>query len=185
MPEDTVVWKPGMPDYFEHVWQDYRRHIDTQQYPQAIDSALELFGNYRAQSPGTYSQQHKGSPFYVMGYAAFASHDYASASLLFDAAVAEDIRRYGAAADKPALNFIRLEDRGQEVLASQIIRDITASVNVLIDDHNLRNGNTHITLDELRTHFIVPLLNSPDVYKRALITAFISQNGGIGNGFWT
>jgi hypothetical protein len=162
------------PIIFSMSGKGYRLHIEMGQFPQAVDSALELLGNYRTQSPGTYSNQHKGSPFYVMGYAAFASHDYATAGLLFDAAAAEDISRYGAAADKPALNFIRLEDRGQEVLASQIIRDITAALNVLIDDYNLRNGKRSITFDELRTHFIIPLLNSPDVYKRALITAFIS-----------
>jgi hypothetical protein len=109
-----------------------------------------------------------------MGYAAFASHDYSSASFLFDAAVAEDIRRYGAAADRPALNFIQLEDRGQEVLASQIIRDITATTNVLINDYNQRNGAIQITFNDLKAHFFIPLLNPQDVYKRALITAFIS-----------
>jgi hypothetical protein len=109
-----------------------------------------------------------------MGYAAFASHDYATASLLFDAAVAEDIRRFGPTADKPALLFIRLEDKDQEVLASQIIREIIASVNELLNDYSSRVGATPINLDELRTHFIQPILSSPDVHKRTLITAFIS-----------
>lgn len=41
---------------------------------------------------------------------------YPAASLLFDAAVAEDIKKFGPTADKPALLFMRLEDKDQEVL---------------------------------------------------------------------
>ena len=163
-----------MPDYFDHNFQPYRSHIDAAQYSLSIKSALGLLENFRKSSPAAFPNEHKGSPFYVMGYAAFASHDYPTASLLFDAAVAEDIRRFGPTADKPALLFIRLEDKDQEVLASQIIREIITSVEELINDYNPRRGAKQITIDELRTHFIKPILSSPDDHKRTLITAFIS-----------
>ncbi len=170
----TVSWRPGMPDYFEHNFQQYRTHIDAARNTFAIQSALELLESFRNWSPTNYAAEHKGTPFYVMGYAAFASHDYATASLLFDAAVAEDIRRDGPTADKPALLFIRLEDKNQEVLASQIIKEIIASVDELLNDYRSRAGARPINLDELRTHFIKPILSSPDERKRTLITAFIS-----------
>jgi hypothetical protein len=109
-----------MSDYFEHNFQPYRNHVDAEQYSLAIRSALELLENFRSSSPAAYSNEHKGSPFYVMGYAAFASHDYPAASLLFDAAVAEDIKKFGPTADKPALLFMRLEDKHQEVLVDRV-----------------------------------------------------------------
>jgi hypothetical protein len=163
-----------MSDYFEHNFQPYRNYIDASKYSLAIESALDLLEDFRTNSPAVFPSEHKGSPFYVMGYAAFASHDYPMASLLFDAAVAQDIRRFGATADKPALLFIRLEDKQQHVLASQIIKEIIIDVEELLNDYNVRTGANPITLDELRTHFIKPILCASDDHKRTLITAFIS-----------
>src|SRR3954451_15485794 len=75
-------WRPGMANYFENVWLDYRRHVDVGQYSIAIDRGLLLFERYRS-AAADFDVQHKGSPFYVLGYAAYASHDYPAASLLF------------------------------------------------------------------------------------------------------
>ena len=141
----------------------------------AIRSALELLEGFRSSSsPAAYSNEHKGSPFYVMGYAAFASHDYPGASLFFDAAVAEDVKKFGPTADKPALFFMRLEDKDQEVLASQVIQEIIATANELVDDYNARLGAQPISFAELRTHFLRPIISSLVNHKRTLITAFIS-----------
>lgn len=167
-------WRPSMPGYFDNVWRSYRKAIDANQYSVAIDRGLELFESYRAADPATYSTEHKGSPMYALGYAAYASHDYPSASLFFDAAVAEDIRKFGVGADKPALLFMRLEDKDQQVLASKIILDIIQVVQHLIGNYCARPGHIPINLDEVRTHFLKPLIASPDAHKRSLITAFIS-----------
>jgi hypothetical protein len=171
-PEST--WHPGMSGYFDNVWQSYRGAVNDQQYSVAIDRGLDLFESYRSASPTTFSTEHKGSPMYVLGYAAYASRNYSSASLFFDAAVAEDLRKFGAGADKPALLFMRLEDKDQEVLASQIVRDIIQVAEELIANYVARPGHVMVTLGEVRTHFLKPLIASPDVHKRALITAFIS-----------
>ena len=72
-------WHPGMPEYFENVWRTYRNPLDCHQYSVAIDRALSLFEAYRTVADD-FDAQHKGSPLYVMGYAAFASHDYPTAS---------------------------------------------------------------------------------------------------------
>jgi hypothetical protein len=69
-----------MSDFFDHIYP-YRRHIDDQQYSLAIRGALELLESFRSSAPTQYANVHKGSPFYVLGYAAFASHDYPAASL--------------------------------------------------------------------------------------------------------
>jgi hypothetical protein len=164
-----------MVDYFEGNFQPYRSLLEQGRYADSIEAALHLLESYRTANPAAYPNEHKGSPFYVMGYAAFASHDYPSASLFFDAAVAEDIRRYGNAANKPALEFMQLEDTQQQpVLASQIIGVITAAVQRLIDSYNSKSGARQITMNELRTLFLRRVIVSPDEHKRTLVTAFIS-----------
>lgn len=166
-------WRPGMTNYFENVWLAYRVPVDFQQYSVAIDNGLSLFERYRA-AASDFDTQHKGSPFYVMGYSAYASHDYPTASLMFDAAVAEDVRLFNANSDKPALLFMRLEDKDQDVLASKIIRDLIQVMEDLIRDYNARVGAVTVTLDEVRAHFLRPVISSTDVHKRAMVTAFIS-----------
>ena len=93
---------------------------------------------------------------------------------MFDAAVAEDLKRWGQDADKPALLFMRLEDKGQDVLATPIVRDIIRSVEQLVADYNNRVGASRISLDEIRMYFLKPTISSPDEHRRAIVTAFIS-----------
>jgi hypothetical protein len=64
-----------MPDFFDHIYP-YRRRIDEQRYSLGIDEALDLLRHFRNSAPRNYEREHKGVPFYIMGYAAFASHDY-------------------------------------------------------------------------------------------------------------
>jgi hypothetical protein len=97
-----------------------------------------------------------------------------SASLFFDAAVAADIAKFGATANKPALNFMRLDITGQDMLASQIIRDVLAKITQLVTSYNARTGAVAITVDELRTHFLERIIQSAVDHERALLTAFIS-----------
>jgi len=162
-----------MNDYFETHFDEYRKHIDDAQYAQAIDACLDLLADYKA-NHADYDAQHKGSPFYVMGYAAFASHDYSGASLFFDAGVSEDLKAFGARADKPALNFLQLLDQGQEVLASGVIRDLIVETQNVLDDYNARPGGAPLTLDELRTRFLSKIVADPKPEKRALVTTFLS-----------
>ncbi|WP_414463364.1 hypothetical protein [Hyphomicrobium sp. DY-1] len=162
-----------MADYFEENFDKYRPLVDKGRYPDAIEACLAFLQDYRSNN-SDYETQHKGSPFYVMGYAAFASHDYSGASLFFDAAVEEDITKFGPTADKPALNFMRLEDKGLEVLASEIVRNLILATEELLTDYNARPGAQAITLSELRSKFLVWALGEKDVHKRALMTTFIS-----------
>jgi hypothetical protein len=162
-----------MPDLFDHIYP-YRGRIDEERYSRGIDEALDLLAHVRNFAPTNYECEHKGVPFYIMGYAALASHDYSAASLYFDAAVAEDIKNFPLIDDKPSLSFMRLDDRGQEMLATRIIREIITNADELIADYNQRVGARNITLDELRSSFLRPIISSPEAHKRTLVTAFIS-----------
>jgi hypothetical protein len=80
-----------VPEYFEdHA--PYRAFIDKLQNSRAIDEGLQFLADRRQEAgDAQYTADHKGTPSYILGYAAFASHDYPSASLYFDAAVAADL----------------------------------------------------------------------------------------------
>jgi hypothetical protein len=67
--------RPGMVNYFEDVFLAYRIPVEDRQYSLAIERGLWLLDYYQ-RNASDFDAQHKGSPFYVMGYAAFASHDY-------------------------------------------------------------------------------------------------------------
>lgn len=173
--ENERRFKPGMPAYFENVFLAYRDEVWAQKYSAGIDQALKLFEDYQNDAMD-FEQQHKGSPFYVMGYAAFASRDYPTASLMFDAAVAEDLRYWGptVALTKPALLFMRLKDEQQEVLASQIVRDNIEVVERLLVSYASRAGARPLSLDDFRDCFFDRFIQSQEEHKRTLVTTFIS-----------
>jgi hypothetical protein len=164
-----------MPHFFDRV-APYFDLLIARRFSDAIGGALGLLENFRNSVPAPYANEHKGTPFYVMGVAAFASRDYLTASLFFDAAVAEDIRTHGLGSDHAALRFMRLTDPATEpkVLGHDIVEYISGNANELISDYNARQDATPITLDQLRTRFLIPIMSSPDEHKRALVTAFIT-----------
>lgn len=163
-----------MADFFEHNFLAYRPFINEEKYALAIEACLQLLAAYREADAAKYAAEHKGSPFYVMGYAAFASHDYGGASVFFDAAVAEDIRKQGTNANTPALNFIQLRDDTSQMLATEIMKVVRAAVQALLDDYNARPGAANLTLDELRNRFLVKVTADSKEERRALVTTFLS-----------
>lgn len=165
-----------MTSFFLDSYAPYRPLLDTGQFRYCIESALQLLNGLRELSPQEYQTAHKGSPFYIMGYAAFASHDYPTASLFFDAAVGEDLRN-NPGQSKAAILFMELTDilpDGTPVLGTQLVKQITADLTILINDYNARTGAQQLTLDELRTHFLRPIINSGQPHTRTLVTALIS-----------
>jgi len=165
-----------MPHFFDY-YAPYRPLLDSGQFRYCIENALLLLDGVRQLAPPQYQAAHKGTPFYVMGYAAFASHDYPTASLFFDAAVAEDLQNYPGRLDSPAILFMELSDNmpnGTPVLGTEIVTQIKADVDILIADYNTRTGARQVTLDELRTFFLRPIIRSGQPHKRTLVTALIS-----------
>ncbi len=141
----------------------------------AIDAVFTLLSERQKANPAQYLKDHKGAPFYVLGYAAFACHDYTSASLYFDAAVAADLRYYNGSLNTPALRFMQLcHDENESLLASDISAKTEASVVQLLDDYGTRGGMQNITIDNLRSRFFEGILKAGHEHRRTLITAFIS-----------
>jgi hypothetical protein len=152
-----------MPDFFEDYWP-YRQFIDAGQYPAAVEGALHLMESVKQLAPAEFDVAHKGTPFYVLGFAAFVSHDYSAASLFFDAAVEEDLNNHPGRNDTAALSFMQLVDNGVPTLARPFVIQIADDIKVLIADYNARQildpkghptSNTQpITFNELRTLFL-------------------------------
>jgi hypothetical protein len=164
-----------MAEYFEENFQEYRRYIDSQQNSKAIESALDFLALRKAENPAQYAADHKGSPFYVLGYAAFASHDYPSASLYFDAAVAADLNFHRGNHDTAALRFMQLLTTPNEpLLARDIIAPTIASMEQLLDDYKNRPGAKPITLVDLRARFLRKIITTGTSPERTLVTALLS-----------
>jgi hypothetical protein len=162
-----------MPTDFDN-YAPYRRFIDQGQFTYSIELALQLLEFAKGLSAAQFQTVHKGTPFYVMGYAAFASHDYTAASLFFDAAVEEDLTNYPGRDDSPALLFMQLDPTGAPTLAQQIIANVVEDLTALVRDYNGRTGAHAFTLNRLRLKFLRPIIHSPDRHRRALVTTLIS-----------
>jgi hypothetical protein len=81
-----------MSEYFESG-APYRPFVDQDKPARAVEEAIAYLAARRnCVGDQQYRQDHKGTPFYILGYSAFACHDYTSASLYFDAAAEADLR---------------------------------------------------------------------------------------------
>jgi hypothetical protein len=164
-----------MPHFFDE-YVPYRQFIDSRQYRDAVDGALHLMESVKQLAPQQFAVAHKGSPFYILGFAAFASHDYSTASLYFDAAVEEDLTNHPGRNDMAALLFMQLADNGVPLLAQSLVAQIAEDMNVLIRDYNARPTPQArpMTLNDLRNFFLTSIIKSNQRHERALVTALIS-----------
>jgi hypothetical protein len=164
-----------VPEYFEENFHEYRRYIDAQQNSKAVEAALDLLARRKAANSAQYTADHKGSPFYVLGYAAFASHDYPSASLYFDAAVAADLNYHPGNHNTSALRFMQLlTTEAEPLLARDSVVAMIVSMEKLLDDYRNRPGGQPITLDQLRTRFLHRIITTGAAHERTLVTALLS-----------
>jgi hypothetical protein len=176
VPRNSQPAEREMPSFFLDSYAPYRPLLDAGQFRYCIEHALRLLNGLKELAPAEYQTAHKGTPFYIMGYAAFASHDYSTASLFFDAAVAEDLRNHPGE-PQAAVLFMELSDilpDGTPVLGTEIVRQIKADIDILIGDYNARPGARQVTLDELRTFFLRPIVTAGQPHTRTLVTALIS-----------
>jgi len=164
-----------VPEYFEQNFHKYRQYIDAEQNSKAVEAALDFLAERKAANSAQYTADHKGSPFYVLGYAAFASHDYPSASLYFDAAVAADLNYHRGNHNTAALRFMQLlTTEGEPLLARNIIAATIVSMEKLLDDYKNRRDAHLITLGELRTRFLHKIITTGAAPERTLVTALLS-----------
>jgi hypothetical protein len=165
----------AVPEYFEENFHRYRQYIDADQNSKAVEAALDFLAERKAADSAQYTADHKGSPFYVLGYAAFASHDYPSASLYFDAAVAADLTYHRGNHNTSALRFMQLlTDEGEPLLARNNIAAMIVSTEKLLDDYRNRPGAQPITLNEIRNRFLCKIITTGAAPQRALVTALLS-----------
>jgi len=140
------------------------------QFPLAVKFGLDQLNRARITQPTVYAMP-KGTPFYFMGIAAFASHNYQTATFFFDAAVAEDVYHYPNDKNKPALLFMCLDKAEQGQAAYQIVDIVVRRLESALDNYARRKDCKSLTLDDVRKHFLNHL-SRPQL--RTLTATFIS-----------
>jgi hypothetical protein len=163
-----------MSSSFFDEYHPYLRHVVSGRFPEAVNSGISLLSGVKQLSSDKYEDAHKGTPFYVMGFAAFASHDYETASFLFDAAVSEDLKNYPGRTNTPALWFIQLDDGNADQLARDVVKHVKVKATELIQHYNGREGAQTLTFNDVRNRFLKRILTGGQLHTRALITTFIS-----------
>jgi hypothetical protein len=151
----------------------YLAQINAGQHAQAIDDGIKLLQEVKNLAPNEYHQTPKGTPFYLLGIAAYLAHDYQTAAFLFDAAASEDLAHSPTNLNTPALLFMRLDNKNQNQAAFPIVNGVVARIGVSIKNYNARIGSKAFTIADLRKHFLIQVLNSQP-HLRSLITTFIS-----------
>jgi hypothetical protein len=148
----------------------YYDAIQKGQFPWAVSTGLSQLEKIKETDPTKYAAP-KGTPFYFMGIAAFASHDYQTATFFFDAAVSEDVKHYAGDRNKPAMLFMRLDKTGQGEAAQQIVDIVVDKLKAALKDYTDRKGSKPLTLDDVREHF---LNHQERPHLRTLTTTFVS-----------
>src|SRR5262249_5179481 len=123
--------QPNMP-YFDDNTPWYPA-FNNGRFHLAIRLGLEQLNRART-NPATNAMP-KGTPFYFMGIAAFASHDYQTATFFFDAAAAEDVRHYPGDNNKPALLFMRLDKTEQRQAAQQVVDIVVHRLETVLNNY--------------------------------------------------
>jgi hypothetical protein len=160
--------------HFFDTYAPYRQYLVSGQYSHVIADGIALLRGIKELSAQEYEKAHKGTPFYLLGVAAFLAHDYQAASFWFDAAVAEDLKNYPRRKNSPALHFMRLESKGQQYTADQIILGVTQVLDEVQKNYNARSGKRSITINVLRRIFLKRIVETSQPHHRALVTTFIS-----------
>jgi hypothetical protein len=160
----------GKPFFDRRENQPYGHFLERYQFPWAVNAGLELLNNVQRSNPTDYATP-KGTPFYFIGIAAFASHDYQTATFFFDAAVAEDVTHYAGDNDKPALLFMRLDKTAQGEAARQVVDLVVAKLDAALRDYAGRKASRPLTFENVRDYFLNHL-GRP--HLRTLTTTFVS-----------
>jgi hypothetical protein len=139
------------------------------QYSYYIELMLERLASHGTNlTPGE-----RGTDFYFLGIAAFASHDYQTATFFFDAAASEDLKLPNP--DRlPAHLFMYLNDRNPKQAGREIVRMIVKKLRRTIKNYNKRDDAVRLTVPMVRRHFLRPQMKHAKKHHRTLVTTFIS-----------
>ncbi len=162
-----------MPPFFDD-YTPYCEQIRNGQFSRAVDDGLSLLKHIKQFEPKKYLTEPKGTPFYWLGIAAFASHDYQTATFFFDAAVSEDLIHHRGDKNQPALLFMRLDENLAEQAALPIVHKIVARLEDAIDDYKARLDSDALTMGDVREYFLNHLNHPTRPNLRSLTTTFVS-----------
>jgi hypothetical protein len=160
-----------MAEFFE-TYHPYFTQLQHGLYSQAVDDGLRLLSEIKRLAPNEYEQMPKGTPFYWLGIAAFLSHDFQTATFLFDAAVSEDLKHNPNKKDTPALLTMQLNAENPNQAALQIVEVVVSKIKAAVSSYNGRGGSQSLTLTDVRRNFLSRATVLPRL--RTLTTTFIS-----------
>ncbi|MCK1402217.1 hypothetical protein IVB39_29525 [Bradyrhizobium sp. 39] len=156
------------------IYHPYAALLNAGRQAEAIDDAILLLQIMRGANRKLYDSSAKGTPFYVLGAAAAACHDYQSAAFYFDAAVSEDLAHYPERNDTPALLFMRLVHTNPNQRAHVLVNTAANKLQAVIDSYNARDNHQPLTFDELRARFLDKTIRDSNPHRRTMVTALIS-----------
>lgn len=147
---------------------------------QAQTLLLHFLHKCQSLAPVDYPKIHKGSVYFWLAITAFLQHDYQTATLFFDATLAEDMN-WGADAEKaptPAMSFIMLEGSQLNPSAQKLAQIAEAKLLRCLDFYKSLTGKPSwlpdCSLPRLRLRFLRPALNINRPGWRTLAATFIS-----------
>jgi hypothetical protein len=162
-----------MSSFFE-THKPYMDRLQNGFYSIAVDVGIEFLTDTKQFAPDAYENASKGTPFYFLGIAAFLSHDFLTATFLFDAAASEDLRLAPDKKDTPALLAMQLDGGNRNQTALPIVRGVVDKIEAAIASYKGRPGSKPLALSDVRQYFLTRFLTVTDPHRRTMITTFIS-----------
>jgi hypothetical protein len=141
----------------------------ARRFPDYVDHMLAWLAAQRTNlAPGD-----RGTALYFVGIAAFACHDYQSATFFFDAAASEDFK-VPDTENQPAHLFMRLDSTNPNQAGREIVQRIVQKLDQAIDSYKKRPDAVAISDSVVRDNFLRPQMRRRQKHRRTLITTFIS-----------
>lgn len=155
---------PGVP----HTPDAERRAVDPQPYLAEYERVL---AQIKRVDEARFMEMHKGTPYYMMGWLAYASRDYESGVFYMDAALEEDYKNHANPDGTPAAAFMFLNPNHPGATANHIAAEIGVEVDAQIARYAGSAGTT-FTTNDLVNRFIKPF--AQDSMQRSIVTALLT-----------
>jgi hypothetical protein len=145
--------------FFDRYTEPYLSEILLYyRYLVAIDKCIEFLNHVKQFSPTGYDNISKGTPFYWMGLAVFRSHDFQTATFLFDAAVSEDLKYHPNDPNQPSLLTMQLKRENPHQAALEVVTSVVHKIEEAITDYNNRGGSKPLSFNDTQQHFLTPMI---------------------------
>jgi hypothetical protein len=166
-------------DNRDAFFQQFEYHFDENPFL-TLTWGEALLRKCKDVAPDEYAKLHKGTPFYWLARAAFKVHDYETAAFYIDAAVSDDLRaaddrgddRFGVST--PAILFFVVDDGNPNQASIALVKDLSATIQNAINEHNVRPEATPLNLNDIQQHFFYPALAKGNEYLRTQVTTFLT-----------